>query len=271
MISYLQLVYIITLLPPILFSVTLSETPNLCTVVQGLPGLNGRDGRDGVNGMKGEPGPLGEQGLRGIAGPPGKVGPMGNQGDQGNNGIPGPLGQKGDKGDFGLPGVKGNSGEKGQKGDPDTSVTSKDSDLENRIALLEKQLISLGKVLSFASILRTTGDKYYATKGDEGDYSAAQTACERQGGTLPTPMNNAEDLVIYQFAHSAKRQIFLGINDIKEDTVFTYLNGKQLTYTNWYPTEPNGGRIENCVETYHHERKWNDRSCDAKNLIVCEF
>lgn len=33
-----------------------SETPPVCSVVQGLPGLNGRDGRDGINGLKGEPG-----------------------------------------------------------------------------------------------------------------------------------------------------------------------------------------------------------------------
>ncbi|MEE6488707.1 hypothetical protein FKM82_015326 [Ascaphus truei] len=277
MIHYVQTITITAGMVLLLSCQAVSETPTMCSVVQGLTGLNGRDGRDGTNGLKGDPGQPGNTGAPGIRG---GVGPPGKEGPKGYNGVAGPQGQKGVQGLTGvtggiglpgMPGIKGDTGPKGEKGDPDVNVATQVTTLEHKIAVLEKSLSSLKKVLYFMSGVRTTGDKFYATKEKEGDYSTAQATCERDGGTLATPLNSAENDIIHQFAKAASRSIFMGIDDKKQEGVFVYLNGKRITYSNWRPNEPNGQKSENCAEISQTESKWNDRSCDAKNIIVCEF
>ncbi|CAH2321377.1 Hypothetical predicted protein [Pelobates cultripes] len=258
MMYYLQINSMITIaILMVLYTQTNSEMPTTCSVIQGLPGLNGRDGRDGSHGHKGEPGPRGETGnpgIRGIAGPPGKVGP------------------KGDQGNTGSPGLQGSKGEKGQKGDPDARMAEKQLILEDKIAALEKSLVFLKKSVQYSiKGVKILGDKVYIPTDLEGDYSTSQAACQGLGGTLPTPMNSAENDIILQYVKEFKNNVFLGINDIKEEGVFVYLNGKQITYSNWPSTEPNGKRNENCVEARVNHSAWNDINCANKNRVLCEF
>ncbi|KAM4636539.1 tetranectin-like protein [Discoglossus pictus] len=238
------------------------------------PSLNGRDGRDGapgLPGLKGDPGHTGQTGApgsKGNNGAPGKAGPTGpkgNPGEKGNNGVNGAKGEKGDRRNNGV------NGAKGEKGDRDNNMVIKVSELENKINVLEKDLSTLRKVLSYTSGVKRSGSKFYATKGTEGDYSTARTTCETDGGTLPTPMSRAEELIIQQFANHAQKDVFIGVNDIKQEGVFTYLNGKPVTYANWNTNEPNGKREENCIEIQTNDRNWNDQGCYVKNLVVCEF
>ncbi|XP_053306615.1 pulmonary surfactant-associated protein D-like [Spea bombifrons] len=236
------------------FSQALPETPATCSVIQGLPGLNGRDGRDGVHGHKGDPGSPGQPGspgMRGAAGPPGKTGP---KGEQGGNGIAGLKGSKGDK------------------GDTDVKTAEKVSTLEGKVALLEKTFRFLRRSVQYSlKGAKVSGDKVYVPIDLTADYSGAQAACEREGGTLPTPTNSAEDAVIHEITKELNIFLFLGINDRKEEGVFMYLDGKKIHYSNWRPNEPNGNTAENCAEIRPHTSGWNDRDCNAKHRVVCEF
>ncbi|KAM4637119.1 pulmonary surfactant-associated protein D-like [Discoglossus pictus] len=239
---------------------------------RGQPGHPGSRGSDGAPGTAGPMGHKGNQGERGQTGDPGSKGSNGSPGTAGPEGPKGNQGERGEKGlpgIPGLPGINGDTGTKEEKAHPDTTASSKVSILEKKIDVLEKQLSSLYKVLHFISGVKTTGDKFYAAKGNEGDYAAAQAFCEGEGGTLPTPMNQKEDLIIHQFVKAKGRNIFLGFNDKTQEGVFTYLNGKKMTYSNWNPNEPNGNTRENCGEFYGSG--WNDQSCNTKNIIVCEF
>ncbi|XP_075466369.1 uncharacterized protein LOC142501015 [Ascaphus truei] len=279
MLHFIEVITVTSAMVLLLSCPALPEKPTMCSVVQGLPGLNGRDGRDGANGVKGDPGPSGQTGApgqRGGAGSPGKAGPQGqkeNQGDKGMNGPPGLQGLKGEKGSAGATGQSGIPGKQGVKGEPDVSMAIKVSTLESKIAVLEKSLSSLRKVCYFQSGATTAGNKVYVTNGKEADYSTAQAACERAGGTLPTPLTGAENAAISQVGKAVSRSAYIGINDKKDEGVFVYLNGKQIAYKNWKSKEPNGGKNENCAEIYDltEAGQWNDRKCDNKNIIVCEF
>lgn len=131
------------------------------------------------------------------------------------------------------------------------------------------KLLSL-TVCYFQSGAVTSGNKIYVTNGKEGNYDTAKDACQKVQGTIPTPLNSAENSAILQIVKTNGRRTFIGINDQKEEGNFVYANGNKITYKNWNTNEPNGGRKENCVELIE-QGQWIDRSCDYKNLIVCEF
>ncbi|CAH2321376.1 Hypothetical predicted protein [Pelobates cultripes] len=231
MMYYLQINSMITI--AILMVLYTQTNSEMPTTCSVIQGLPGLNGRDGRDGSHGH------------KGEPGPRGETGNPGIRGIAGPPGKVGPKGDQGNTGSPGLQGSKGEKGQKGDPAVQYSIKG--------------------------VKILGDKVYIPTDLEGDYSTSQAACQGLGGTLPTPMNSAENDIILQYVKEFKNNVFLGINDIKEEGVFVYLNGKQITYSNWPSTEPNGKRNENCVEARVNHSAWNDINCANKNRVLCEF
>ncbi|KAM4636292.1 uncharacterized protein O3C94_017464 isoform 1-T1 [Discoglossus pictus] len=249
----------------VLFSQAVSDTPTMCSVVQGLPGLNGRDGRDGANGLKGDPGPPGAPGtpgIRGIPGPPGKAGPKGNQGDQG---VAGP------------PGLTGSSGQTGQKGDKGDSAVSAVEVLQRQVDSLGGQLSSLQsnmaaqkKALLFSRGV-TGGAKLFVTNGKEVSYNEAKSSCSNAGGQMAEPRNVEENQALLTIAVQYGKIMWLGINDIQTEGSFRYLDGASISYSNWNTGEPNNSHgAENCVVMLVNGL-WNDGNCDSKLLTVCEF
>ncbi|XP_053306606.1 uncharacterized protein LOC128468811 [Spea bombifrons] len=169
-------------------------------------------------------------------------------------------------------GMAGLNGSKGDKGDTDARTAEMISTLEDKIALLEKNINLIKRLLQYSlKGAKVSGDKVYVPIDLTADYSGAQAACEREGGTLPTPTNSAEDAAIHEVAKELKIYVFLGINDRKEEGVFMYLDGKKINYSNWRQNEPNGKKAENCVEIPPHVTGWIDRACDIKRRVVCEF
>ncbi|XP_045639540.1 mannose-binding protein C [Ursus americanus] len=201
----------------------------------------GRDGRDGPKGEKGEPG----QGLRGLQGPPGKMGPPGH---------PGPAGALGPK------------GSKGDRGDSSVAET-KLANLEREIRSLKSELDHLKKLQSF-SLGKKTGKKFYVTNGEKMPFSKVKALCVELQGTVATPKNAEENKAIQDVA---KDIAFLGITDEVTEGRFVYVTGQGLTYSNWKKNEPNNhGSGEDCVILLE-DGLWNDISCQASFLAVCEF
>ena len=55
---------------------------------------------------------------------------------------------------------------------------------------------------------------------------------------------------------------------------FEWLDGTATEFTNWRPNEPSlhgwGGNIENCMEVFLSDGKWNDEDCNRNRMFVCE-
>ncbi|XP_053547626.1 mannose-binding protein A [Bombina bombina] len=256
MVHFFILVLYINVYALLLPNQALSDTQPMCSVIHGLPGLNGRDGRDGSNGQKGDPGSPGQTGARGETGSigtPGKAGPVGPKGNQGF------IGEKGGK---------------GEKGDQDAAGFQKIAALENKMTLLENRLSMLNNLVFFQMSEVNNGHKMYLSSLRQANYHTAKAICEKYGGTLPVPLSSEENSAIYEVTKVVKamtsNRIFLGINDIKQEGVFMYPDGKPITYKNWYQHEPNGGSGENCILVYEHGQ-WVDFTCDATQQVVCEF
>ncbi|XP_005407921.1 PREDICTED: mannose-binding protein A-like [Chinchilla lanigera] len=221
------------------------EAHKACSVITcNVPvtnGTPGRDGRDGPKGEKGDPG----QGLRGLQGPPGKLGPPGKTGGSG------PAGSKGQKGERG-----------------DSSVAeSKMANLEREIRELKSELDRIKKLQDF-SLGKKSGKKFYVTNGEKMTFVKVKALCTELGGTVATPRNAEENKAIQEMASDS---VFLGITDEVTEGQFMYVTGGRLAYSNWKSNEPNDyGKGEDCV-ILKTSGLWNDLSCTATCLAVCEF
>ncbi|KAM4702869.1 uncharacterized protein WCC33_011405 [Rhinophrynus dorsalis] len=164
-------------------------------------------------------------------GPPGLIGPVGPRG------IAGPTGPKGERGP---------PGPKGDRGDSSTSAF----------------LFSKGT---------STTDKLFVTNAMEANYNDAKSTCSKAGGQLASPMNSEENQAVLKIVLQYKKNAFLGINDIQTEGTFRYPNGAIISYSNWKIGEPNNEfGVEDCVEMYN-TGKWNDKKCEEKRLMICEF
>ncbi|XP_063814820.1 pulmonary surfactant-associated protein D-like isoform X2 [Pseudophryne corroboree] len=271
---HLKIIYLTISMAMMLFSMGYSDTPAMCSVVQGLPGLNGRDGRDGTNGLKGDPGLRGEPGIpgeRGSAGPPGKVGPKGNQGDKENDGVAGSKGEKGSTGatGLGLPGLQGN---KGEKGSPDDIAKERLKVFESQLQILQANLTKYIKILLFHGAIQS-GDKLFVTNGLKESFENDQRICKESGGSLAAQKNAAENSAVQKvlLSKGKSNKAFLGISDMQVEWTFLYLTGNKVTFTNWNPGEPNNNKdTEDCTEIQDNG-KWNDIPCFLPRLVICEL
>nr|XP_033798676.1 pulmonary surfactant-associated protein D-like [Geotrypetes seraphini] len=189
---------------------------------------------------------------------------LGLQGPQGPQGLPGKVGRAGLKGD------KGSEGTKGEKG------SSEGDGLQQSVQRMNEQLTTLQdnfnkylKALIF-TIGKEVGSKLFVTDGLEYDYETARRVCSRAGGLVAAPRTADENHALQEIVSKHDKRAFLGITDIQIGT-FQYSTGETITYTNWYPSEPNNIKgAEYCVEL-RSDGKWNDIICTKKKLLICEF
>uniref|UniRef100_A0A7M4ESV8 Pulmonary surfactant-associated protein D-like n=1 Tax=Crocodylus porosus TaxID=8502 RepID=A0A7M4ESV8_CROPO len=246
-------------------------------------GLPGTAGQQGLPGNPGSPGPKGDKG------PVGEKGGKGDKGDRGKQLRPhlycllkrgrlqGAIGSQGPTGRTGSSGPKGDKGSQGEKGTKGDSGLSEINLLKTQVSILERKLDTLQnsfskykKVIMFPNG-RIVGEKVFMTNGYESSFENLKQRCFQAGGQLASPRNSAENTAIQQIVALHDKAVFLGINDIRTEGQFQYLNGQAITYSNWLPGEPNNDRgIEDCVEVFA-DGKWNDRSCKETRLIICEF
>lgn len=112
------------------------------------------------------------------------------------------------------------------------------------------------------------GGKIFVSTGQEDDYSKGKELCAKEGATLASPRNTAENAALQAMVKSS--YAFLDINDQQTEGRFVYLNGAPVTYTNWKTGEPNNhDNDEDCVVIVSNGL-WNDLNCQRKSLIICE-
>ncbi|XP_074855559.1 pulmonary surfactant-associated protein D-like [Carettochelys insculpta] len=217
---------------------------NACTLVVCGPAQNGLPGRDGKEGPKGE---KGEPGVRGMPGLPGMDGSSGPKGDRGEQGPKGDCGGK----ELDL-------------------VNTHIGDLQEQLTTLKATVSKIQKVQFFGHA-KSAGDKTFVASGAEGDFETSKASCSQAGGLLASPRNSVENRAIQELTVSHNKAAFTGIDDIQVEGTFRHLSGEAIAYSNWAAGEPNNaGGSEDCVEIYPDGR-WNDKSCNEKRLIICQF
>ncbi|KAM4636658.1 pulmonary surfactant-associated protein D-like [Discoglossus pictus] len=227
-----------------------ADTNSYSIITCGAPGKDGLPGKDGREGPQGDKGDIGPPGITGPKGTQGISGPPGQRGEQG------PQGQKGEKGDSGVSALE--------------ALKLQMTSLDGRLTRLQSTVAKQQKALFFSSgaIAR---EKLFSTNGVEANYHEAKEACSKAGGQLASPRNAEENQAVLAIVLQQNKIAYLGINDVQNEGTFRYPNGELIGYSNWKAGEPNNAnRVEDCVEMYT-SGQWNDKNCEEKRMIICEF
>ncbi|XP_054585312.1 pulmonary surfactant-associated protein D-like [Eptesicus fuscus] len=185
-------------------------------------------------------------------------------------GATGPIGM------LDVPNVEnGSAGEPGPKGDSgphDIAALRRQVEaLQGQVGRLQGDFLQYKKVELFPNG-RGVGPKVFKASGFVKHFYEAQQVCAQAGGQLPSPRSAIEKEALQQLVEAEdKGAAFLSMTDSQTEGRFTYPGGEPLVYSNWAPGEPNddSGR-EDCVEILTNG-KWNDITCGAKRLVICEF
>nr|XP_009512657.1 PREDICTED: LOW QUALITY PROTEIN: pulmonary surfactant-associated protein A-like [Phalacrocorax carbo] len=144
-----------------------------------------------------------------------------------------------------------------------------DNEMEDITCLLEHRISRLEGVLHLEKIT-ASGGKIFASNRGKADFHTILTKCKEVGGSIATPRNPGDNDAILYFVKNFKTYTYLGMKESIVPSKFHFLNGTQLSYTNWHLNEPSGRGEEKCVEMYT-DGTWNDKKCNQNHLIVCQF
>ncbi|XP_071954244.1 C-type lectin-like [Antedon mediterranea] len=115
-------------------------------------------------------------------------------------------------------------------------------------------------------------DNCYKFEATKKTWTEARISCLQQNADLVVVRNEAENNFLYA-NNPTGNDLWLGLSDMKNETVFIWVRNEQTQYKNFGKGEPNNsGNREDCVELdYTHSDKWNDVPCSMKFAYVCEL
>ncbi|OWF36635.1 perlucin-like protein [Mizuhopecten yessoensis] len=114
------------------------------------------------------------------------------------------------------------------------------------------------------------------------DWPTASTTCGLYHAHLAEIEDTNEENFLkqivskYHDGHSHDYDYWLGATDVFVEGDWRWMNSDQrLTYTDWYPDEPNdSNRLgEDCMVVHisQHQYHWDDRRCTEKHNFICEI
>ncbi|KAL4231645.1 hypothetical protein ACF0H5_009224 [Mactra antiquata] len=115
----------------------------------------------------------------------------------------------------------------------------------------------------------------YLVSSIKATWQQAVDACFKMGAHLAEVNSAAENEFLAKVNIDVIGTMWLGGSDMDMEGVWKWHTSRQyFTFKKWRYTEPNGGRKENCLHFYGHQRalgEWNDIPCDHSLQYVCEF
>ncbi|NXP09215.1 SFTPA protein, partial [Thinocorus orbignyianus] len=115
-----------------------------------------------------------------------------------------------------------------------------DNEVEDIIHQLEYRISRLEGVLRLEKMITESGGKIFATNGKKAYFDTTVEKCKEAGGSIATPSNPAENDAILYFVKSYNTYAYLGMKESLIPRKFLFLDGTQLSYTNWHLNEPSG-------------------------------
>ncbi|KAK3100720.1 hypothetical protein FSP39_024244 [Pinctada imbricata] len=113
----------------------------------------------------------------------------------------------------------------------------------------------------------------YLLLTDRRSWGDARAECQKQGADLVTINSQPEQDLIYSvISNGGGRDVWIGLNDMREENLFEWARGNRVRYTNWNVNQPRQpSNIEqDCVMINPQTGGWQDENCDTKHQYVCQ-
>ncbi|KAL0968791.1 hypothetical protein UPYG_G00271930 [Umbra pygmaea] len=122
---------------------------------------------------------------------------------------------------------------------------------------------------------RYFGYSFYFVSTEKRTWEESRQDCQSRGADLVI-INSEEE---QKFLSNFKMEAWIGLTDKDQEGTWRWVDGTVLTTWYWSNSEPNGGRRENCGETYNKYSKpgygdflktWIDNRCEDNLQWICE-
>ncbi|XP_053915277.1 macrophage mannose receptor 1 isoform X1 [Cuculus canorus] len=118
-------------------------------------------------------------------------------------------------------------------------------------------------------------------------WHAARDACIDFGGNLASIPNEQVQAFLFYHLKDAMTNVWIGMNDINEESTFLWTDGSTVSYTNWVNGAPENKQVyfdfyyyekltditmeTDCVFIMKSDGKWRDDSCDNEIGYLCQM
>ncbi|XP_064597162.1 LOW QUALITY PROTEIN: macrophage mannose receptor 1-like [Liolophura sinensis] len=111
------------------------------------------------------------------------------------------------------------------------------------------------------------------------NWTAAHDKCRSFGSgyEIASVSNDQEQAFLTSLLGGWNTSLWIGLNDLKHENQFSWVDNSENSYFNWAKGEPSGRMYgfqqEDCVHMYaidYHAGKWNDENCDLLHGYICQ-
>ncbi|XP_030055361.1 macrophage mannose receptor 1 [Microcaecilia unicolor] len=104
-------------------------------------------------------------------------------------------------------------------------------------------------------------------------WQEASSSCRKEDAELASVHNVEEfSFVLSQLGYQPTDELWIGLNDLKIQMYFEWIDGTPVTYTKWLLEEPShrNNRQEDCVAMKGQDGYWSDNMCEKKLGYICK-
>jgi len=142
----------------------------------------------------------------------------------------------------------------------------------------ETSSITIDLISGFKFAMSTDSSKYYLSDNFNLSWTEANTLCNQAGGHMVTIGSQEEnDLVLLiQDLDRLNPHVWIGFSDQVTEGNFVWVTGEPITYTNWFPGEPNdqSGEDYTIIHSTNHGNpgSWADQPNSVNRYpVICEI
>ncbi|XP_041087362.1 C-type mannose receptor 2 isoform X1 [Polyodon spathula] len=112
----------------------------------------------------------------------------------------------------------------------------------------------------------------YLRNSEKTSWPEARQACHKMEADLVSIHTLLELEFVVKYMKRDVDELWIGLNDGKQQMNFEWSDGTQVLFTFWHPFEPNnfGNNKEDCVTIWGPEGRWNDSPCNMTLPSICK-
>ncbi|XP_028992597.1 CD209 antigen-like protein C [Betta splendens] len=158
-----------------------------------------------------------------------------------------------------------------------TAMTEERDQLKANLAVMEQRdrMLRLSRQNKVCPAgWKKFGCSCYHVSSQSGSWTKGREECRKSGADLVVVDSAEEQNFLTKLT---KQESWIGLSDSDKEGTWKWVDGSPLTVTFWAHNQPDNGNgdprygEEDCVNIrMEHTDKWNDLSCEASRLWICE-